>query len=144
LHVICVYESESGLLIALIISNCFDRAQFVNGNKDYNGDMDPQKFVLFVFRLFYTNARNARFAAAGCTSPPCITDHYPRYFAIGLHDEHAVMESNSALLEAQLEQLKAVVDGTEDVSNNAVYSLSITREDADDNFLDALLALQEK
>jgi hypothetical protein len=131
------------MILALFLSNAYDKALFLSGTLDYNGLEDKDKLILFTFRLFYANARSKRFADAGCTSPECINNHYLQYVAIGFSDDMAITEANSAVFEAQLEQFQAVLEGADDVSNNAIFALDIHEFVADDNMYDALMALQE-
>jgi hypothetical protein len=63
--------------------------------------------------------------------------------AIGFDEDEAATEANSAKLQALIDQFKAVVDGSEDLSNNATFSVVTTDVNADDNMLQALVALSE-
>jgi hypothetical protein len=159
-----VRDPGTHLLLAVFVSNAYDRAQFLNGTLDYEGGNAKARMVKFPMRLFYTNARNTRcvfssliitfcqslptyyihrFANFPCESPPCLRNHYPTYVAIGFDEDEAVTEANSAKLQALIDQFKAVVDGSEDLSNNATFSVVTTDVDADDNMLQALVALSE-
>lgn len=77
-------------------------------------------------------------------APDFLKNHYPTYTAIGLDPDAAVTETNSGRLEAMVDQFSAVIDGSEDVSNNATFSVvPPTRIAADAPIMDALVALLE-
>jgi hypothetical protein len=79
----------------------------------------------------------------GCEPPPCLHNHYPTYVAIGFHEDDNVTEINAAKLQALVDQFNSVIDGSDDLSNNATFSVVMTTVDADDNMLQALVALSE-
>lgn len=58
-----VRDADNHVLLAIFVSNAYDRAQFLNGTLDYLGGKDEARMVKFPMRLFYTNARNARLKA---------------------------------------------------------------------------------
>lgn len=212
-----VRDADTHVLLAIFVSNAYDRAQFLNGTLDYLGGSDPARMVKFPMRLFYTNARNARlyvrdddyvwvndddlrhmlhgfnrmycdatmvcingipylrttarlcsarahyrlisvqvknpngfvdmfsdrFSSFPCESPACLRNHYPTYVAIGYDEDSHITEANACKLQALHDQFMAVVDGSDDQSNNAVFTVVTTTVDADDNMLEALVALSE-
>jgi hypothetical protein len=79
----------------------------------------------------------------GCEPPPCLHNHYPIYVAIGFNEDDNVTEVNAAKLQALVDQFNSVIDGSDDLSNNATFSVVVTNVDADDNMLQALVALSE-
>jgi hypothetical protein len=56
-----VRDPDTQLLLAVFVSNAYDRAQFLNGTLDYEGGNAKARMVKFPMRLFYTNARNTRY-----------------------------------------------------------------------------------
>jgi hypothetical protein len=213
-----VRDADTHVLLAIFVSNAYDRAQFLNGTLDYLGGTDEARMVKFPMRLFYTNARNARlhvhiddyywvndddlrhmlhhhstrlccdanmiaingipyerttarlcsarahyrlisvdvknpngfvdmfadrFSSFPCESPACLRNHYPTYVAIGYDEDSHITEANACRLQALHDQFMAVVDGSDDQSNNAVFTVVTTTVDADDNMLEALVALSE-
>jgi hypothetical protein len=208
-----VRDPASHMLLAIFVSNAYDRAMFLNGTLDYLGGHDDARMVKFPMRLFYTNSRNARlfvgeddyywveaieicpylfsyfneatsvfindtsyvrmsarvlthvqyrllycqvkdlnsfvdmfadrFASFPCDSPACLRNHYPTYVAIGYDEDTSITEANACKLQALHDQFMAVVDGSDDQSNNAVFTVVTTTVDADDNMLEALVALSE-
>lgn len=63
--------------------------------------------------------------------------------AIGYDEDPSITEANACKLQALHDQFMAVVDGSDDQSNNAVFTVVTNTVDADESMLEALVALSE-
>jgi hypothetical protein len=60
MHTTVVRDRDTHSIIAVFVSNAYDRAQFLNGTLDYQGGKEKGRMVKYPMRLFYTNVRNQR------------------------------------------------------------------------------------
>jgi hypothetical protein len=70
-----------------------------------------------------------------------LKNHYPTYLAIGLDEDDDVTRRNSVTLTAMLKQFQDLVEGSDDVSNNATFHVVVTDVVADEAMLEALIVL---
>jgi hypothetical protein len=61
MHTTVVRDRDTHAIIAVFVSNAYDRAQFLNGTLDYQGGNEKGRMVKYPMRLFYTNVRNQRY-----------------------------------------------------------------------------------
>jgi hypothetical protein len=60
MHTTVVRDRDTHAIMAVFVSNAYDRAQFLNGTLDYQGGNEKGRMVKYPMRLFYTNVRNQR------------------------------------------------------------------------------------
>lgn len=56
-YVVLVVDADSDMLLAVFVSNAYDRARFLTGECNLDGEEDGEDMVKFPMRLLYANTR---------------------------------------------------------------------------------------
>ena len=74
------------------------------------------------------------------TPPPFLNNHYPMYVVVGLSEDPDETAVNSEALKEVVASFHDLIEGSDDVSNNATFTVVKSEVLADQKVLEALVA----
>jgi hypothetical protein len=126
----------NGECVAVIMYSVYGVAAFVNGAVSWK---DTDDMAIFPMKIMYRNVRDRLLAEFDVQNPPYLKNFVqPLYFAIAFEPDDEIMAAQVAQLAEFKEQIRRLLPGSPDTSNNSVYELVEVDVEANEELIAAL------